>query len=135
MGGGGLAARAAELGSDRYDPAGLLAEFRAAPVMVPVTAEGSWWAADLGGVRWLYAFSSEAALSRFAVERDGGAGNEWSYVSVYGARLLDVALPGLGVPAGVVLDVAGPSPAFFPPGAGGVPGPATVALRGADRRG
>ncbi|MEV4558188.1 SseB family protein [Kitasatospora sp. NPDC049285] len=127
-----LAARAAELGTDRYDPAALLGEFRRSAVLVPVTGEGGWWAADAGGIRWIHAFSGEEAFSRFAVERDGRAGVEWSYVSVYGARLLDVAVPAAPVPTGVVLDVAGPAPAFFPPVRGIVPDAAALAGAGAD---
>lgn len=121
MGAAALAARATELGTEQYHPAALLAELRASAVLIPVTAEGFWWTADSGGVRWLYAFSSEATLGLFAVERDGRMGIEWSYVSVYGDRLLDVAIPAMSVPAGVVLDVAGPAPAFFPPMWGIVP--------------
>lgn len=126
----GVAERAAELGTDRYDPAALVGEFRRSVVLVPTVAEGGWWTADAGGIRWLYAFSSEASLSRFALERDGRAGVEWSYVSVYGARLLDVAVPAMDVPGGVVLDVAGPAPAFFPPMAGIVPDAVAVDVDG-----
>lgn len=40
------------------------------------------------GVRWLYAFSDESALARFALAR-GEGGREWAYQRWIGARLLD----------------------------------------------
>ncbi|WP_323189294.1 SseB family protein [Kitasatospora sp. NBC_00240] len=132
---GALAARAAELGTAAYDPDALIGEFRRSAVLVPVTADGGWWAADSGGIRWLHAFTGEAALARFAEQRDGRAGREWSYVTVYGARLLDVAVPAAPVPTGVVLDVAGPTPAFLPPMAGIVPDAAALDLTEEDGRG
>ncbi|GGV33339.1 hypothetical protein GCM10010495_57710 [Kitasatospora herbaricolor] len=130
-----LAARAAELGTTEYDPAALIGEFRRSAVLVPVTADGGWWAAESGGIRWLHAFTGEAALARFAQRRDASAGREWPYVTVYGARLLDVAVPAAPVPTGVVLDVAGPAPAFLPPMAGIVPDAAALDLAGEDGRG
>jgi hypothetical protein len=132
---GALAARAAEPGTADYDPAALIGEFRRSAVLVPTTADGGWWAAESGGIRWLHAFTGEAALARFAQRRDGRAGREWSYVTVYGARLLDVAVPAAPVPTGVVLDVAGPVPAFLPPMAGIVPDAAALDLAGVDGRG
>ncbi|MFD7985901.1 SseB family protein [Kitasatospora indigofera] len=132
---GALAARAAELGTADYDPAALIGEFRRSAVLVPVTADGGWWAAESGGIRWIHAFTDGAALSRFARQRDGRAGVEWSFATVYGARLLDVAVPAAPVPTGVVLDVAGPAPAFLPPMAGIVPDAAALDLTEEDGRG
>lgn len=132
---GALAARAAELGTADYDPAALIGEFRRSAVLVPVTADGGWWAAESGGIRWIHAFTDGAALSRFARQRDGRAGVEWSFATVYGARLLDVAVPAAPVPTGVVLDVAGPAPAFLPPLAGIVPDAAALDLAEEDGRG
>ncbi|GHH76751.1 hypothetical protein GCM10018781_48590 [Kitasatospora indigofera] len=132
---GALAARASELGTADYDPAALIGEFRRSAVLVPVTADGGWWAADSGGIRWIHAFTDGAALSRFARQRDGRAGVEWSFATVYGARLLDVAVPAAPVPTGVVLDVAGPAPAFLPPMAGIVPDAAALDLAEEDGRG
>ncbi|MFD0260048.1 SseB family protein [Kitasatospora indigofera] len=104
-------------------------------MLVPVTADGGWWAAESGGIRWIHAFTDGAALSRFARQRDGRAGVEWSFATVYGARLLDVAVPAAPVPTGVVLDVAGPAPAFLPPMAGIVPDAAALDLTEEDGRG
>lgn len=86
---------------------------------MPLTVE---W----GGVRWILAFSDEAALARFAVAR-GEGGHEWAYRRVLGARLLDVAVPAVGVACGVALDAAdGEDGVLFPPVTGIVPAAAAV---------
>ncbi|WP_420717355.1 SseB family protein [Streptomyces sp. WM6378] len=103
----------------RREFAALLGEFRRAAVLVPET-EGGWWTAEWGGIRWICAFSDEAALARFAIARGEGA-EEWAYQRVLGARLLDVAVPALGVPAGVALDAGSADGVVFPPVAGIVP--------------
>ncbi len=36
------------------------------------------------------------------------------YLTVRGDRLLDVAVPALGVPGGIAVDVAGEAPMLFP---------------------
>ncbi|GAA2735496.1 hypothetical protein [Streptomyces nogalater] len=94
----------------------LLGEFRRSAVLVPLDPETeSPLAADLGGVRWFYAFSDEGALARFAVTRGEGA-REWAYQRWLGARLLDAAVPAAGVPCGVALDCAdGDAGMVFPP--------------------
>ena len=75
---------------------------------------------DHGGVRWVLAFTGESEIARFAAahEKDDRAVD---YLSTRGARLLDVAVPELGVPGGVALDVAGKRPMFLPPVVGIVP--------------
>lgn len=93
-------------------------EFRRSVVLVP-TVGGEPLAGDLGGITWLYAFSGEDALGRFAVAR--GLGAAAPYLTVSGARLLDVAVPAMGVAAGVAVDVAGPAPFLLPPVHGIVP--------------
>ncbi|MEU8889001.1 SseB family protein [Streptomyces sp. NPDC048442] len=110
--------------------AALLGEFRRHTVLVPLDAHDSLWTAEWGGVRWICAFSDEAALARFAFAQ-GDAGREWPYRTVYGARLLDVMVPALGVPAGVALDAGSEDGALFPPVAGVVPEEAVVDLGGA----
>lgn len=72
-------------------------------------------AADQGGIRWIYAFTSERELAMFATGR-GGADAEVDYLTVRGDRLLEDALPSLGVPAGVAIDVAGENPVLVPVG-------------------
>ncbi|WP_246033541.1 SseB family protein [Streptomyces hundungensis] len=96
-----------------------LGEFRRTAVLVPEVG-GGWWTAEWGGIRWIHAFSDEAALARFAIAR-GEGDREWSFQRVLGARLLDVAVPALGVPAGVALDAGSPRGMIFPPVAGIVP--------------
>jgi hypothetical protein len=44
--------------------------------------------ADLGGIRFILAFSDEQALARYAQER-GEYRREWTYRTILGARLLD----------------------------------------------
>ncbi|MER6521516.1 SseB family protein [Streptomyces sp. NPDC001553] len=113
----------------RREFAVLLGEFRRTAVLVPIDPYGCLWTAEQGGVRWICAFSDEEALARFAAAQ-GDAGREWAYHSVFGARLLDVMVPMLGVPAGVALDVGSVDGMLFPPVAGVVPDSAVVDLGG-----
>ncbi|WP_225100407.1 hypothetical protein [Streptomyces sp. CoH27] len=98
-----------------------LATFRENAVLVPVRDRG-WLTADFGGVRWILAFSDEPALARYALAQGEGH-EEWTYETVLGARLLDVAVPEAGVPCGVALDAAdgAEQAVLFPPVAGIVP--------------
>lgn len=99
----------------------LVAAFREAVLLLPQAADGSVAAGDYGGLRWLYAFTSEAELASWVVAREGDAVAEQSYVTVLGSRVLDTALPAVGTPAGVAIDVAGAAPMFLPPVQGVVP--------------
>ncbi|WP_267242799.1 SseB family protein [Streptomyces sp. PR69] len=116
----------------RREFAALLGEFRRTAVLVPLDAHGSLWSAEQGGVRWICAFSDEAALARFAYAQ-GDPGREWEYRTVLGARLLDVMVPMLGVPAGVALDAGSEEGMLFPPVAGVVPDAAAVDFGGEQR--
>ncbi|MGJ5753253.1 hypothetical protein FB563_1380 [Streptomyces puniciscabiei] len=100
----------------------LLGEFRRTAVLVPLDAENNGLlTVDFGGVRWIYAFSNEHTMARFALAR-GEAGREWEYQRWLGARLLDAAVPAVGVPCGVALDVGSEDEgALFPPVRGIVP--------------
>lgn len=74
-----------------------------------------------GGVRWIYAFTDEESLARFAYAR-GDGDRAWEYVSVLGARLVDSVIPTLDAPAGVAVDVADEDGSMlFPPVVGIVP--------------
>ncbi|GAA3118229.1 hypothetical protein ACFQ0X_13220 [Streptomyces rectiviolaceus] len=88
----------------RREFAALLGEFRRTAVLLPLGEDACPLTADLNGVRWVYAFSDEAALARFAVTRGDGA-REWDYQCLLGARLLDGVVPAVGVPCGVALDI------------------------------
>ncbi|MFD6916544.1 SseB family protein [Streptomyces virginiae] len=114
------------------DPARLMGEFRRAVLLVPlaVAADGSaasagshggLMSAVRGGIRWLYAFTDEEALARFAEAR-GAADREWTYLSILGARLVDAVVPMVDGPAGIAVNVADQAGSmFFPPVAGIVP--------------
>ncbi|MFI5528153.1 SseB family protein [Kitasatospora sp. NPDC051853] len=114
------------------DPQLVLAEFRAALVLVPQTGPGGpVWTGDQGGIRWIHAFTDESELVAFARAR-GQQSGAVDYLTVRGSRLLDVGVAAVGVPAGVALNAAGSMPMLFPPVRGIVPD--TVALDGAGAR-
>ncbi|MFD9882005.1 hypothetical protein ACFWZT_11125 [Streptomyces alboflavus] len=100
----------------------VLGEFRRTPVLLPLGEHDAYpLIADFNGVRWIYAFSDEAALARFAVLR-GESDRPWDYQRLLGARLLDGIVPALGVPCGVALDVGSEGhESLFPPVTGIVP--------------
>ncbi|MGW3210394.1 hypothetical protein [Streptomyces sp. NPDC001135] len=110
----------------RREFAVLLGAFRRTAVLVPVDEEKAPLTGDYGGIRWIYAFSHETALARFAFAR-GEGDRAWAYRRVLGARLLDVGVPAAGVPCGVALDVGSEGEgALFPPVRGIVPEKAAV---------
>lgn len=116
-----------EVARRRREFAVLLGEFRRTPVLVPVDEHEAPLVGEWGGVRWIYAFSDEPALARFAFAR-GEGGREWVYRRVLGARLLDAGVPAAGVPCGVALDVGSEDGqgVLFPPVVGIVPDAAAV---------
>ena len=106
---------------ERHEFAVLLGEFRRTAVLVPTDSDNAPLVGDFGGIRWIYAFSNESALARFAIAR-GEGGREWPYQRLLGARLLDAAVPAVGVPCGVALDVGTEGEGvLFPPVTGIVP--------------
>ncbi|MFE7120166.1 SseB family protein [Streptomyces sp. NPDC057654] len=128
---------------ERGRPAAMVGELRRTAVLVPTAprrptaptdapGEDSLLSVEFGGIRWICAFTDEAALARFAAaRRAGGDGKDdgaadWEYRTVLGARLLDVVVPAVGVPAGVALDVGSEHPMMFPPVVGIVPDAAAV---------
>ena len=117
-----------------------LGEFRRSQVLVPMgalpgvdPAAEAPLTVDMGGVRWILAFTGEAALARYAAAR-GEAEREWRYRGVWGAALLDAAVPTVaqsGVPCGVLVDAAdGARGLVLPPVVGVVP--EDVAVDGPD---
>ncbi|MFF2805728.1 SseB family protein [Streptomyces sp. NPDC058000] len=115
-----LADEVAAFHEARPNPAALVGEFRRAVVMLPMVNDAIL-AADMDGIRWLYAFSGEDALSRFAAGRGSESATEWQYVTVSGARILDVLIPAIEGPAGVALDAGSAEGMLFPPVSGIVP--------------
>ncbi|WP_144386296.1 SseB family protein [Streptomyces sp. SAJ15] len=125
----------AAMRSGEGEPGALIGEFRRAAVLVPL-ADGGLMSAARDGIRWIYAFTDEEALSRFARARGAAPDEEWEYLSVLGARLLDIVIPSLGVPAGVAVNVADEDGSMLlPPARGIVPDAVAVdyAPNGADR--
>ncbi|MFI0779515.1 SseB family protein [Streptomyces sp. NPDC021212] len=109
------------------DPAAMVGEFRRTAVLVPLV-DDDFMTATYGGIHWIYAFTDELALARFAEVR-GAAREEWEFATVLGARLLDVMVPALDGPAGVALDVADEDGSMmFPPVKGIVPDEVAVDL-------
>ncbi|MFJ6760304.1 hypothetical protein ACIQNK_35455 [Streptomyces sp. NPDC091273] len=97
----------------------LLGEFRRTALLVPLPEgdDGGLMSGWQGGVRWIYAFTDEDALARFAVARGAGAEvREWEYLSILGARLVDAVIPTVDGPTGVAVDVADEDASMlFPP--------------------
>nr|WP_245607623.1 hypothetical protein [Streptomyces prunicolor] len=107
------------------DPRAMVGELRRAALLVPLDG-GGMWTGHLGGVRWIFAFTGEASLARFARSR-GNSQQAWEYAELLGARLLDEVVPGMGEPAGIAVDVAdGDGAMLFPPVLGIVPEAAAV---------
>ncbi|WP_374199328.1 hypothetical protein [Streptomyces sp. ISL-44] len=100
----------------------MLGEFRRSLLLAPLSGvEGGLMSGWQGGVRWIYAFTDEEALSRFAAAR-GASGQEWEYLAILGARLLDAVIPGGDGPTGVAVNVADEEGSMlFPPVVGIVP--------------
>ncbi|MFD3681618.1 hypothetical protein [Streptomyces sp. NPDC058613] len=103
----------------------LLGEFRRTALLVPLSEgdDGGLMSGWQGGVRWIYAFTDEEAVARFAVARGAGVGSrEWEYLSILGARLVDAVIPAVAGPTGVAVDVADEGGSMlFPPVVGIVP--------------
>ncbi|MFH8567319.1 SseB family protein [Streptomyces sp. NPDC017993] len=115
-----LADEVAAVHEGQADPAALVGEFRRTHILIPV-ANDSLMSADLDGIRWLYAFTDEEALARFATSRGSEPDTEWHYLTASGARVLDVLIPAIEGPTGVALDAGSEQGMLFPPVAGIVP--------------
>ncbi|WP_206308369.1 SseB family protein [Streptomyces sp. A1277] len=123
--GAALAERIAERRSGVGDPRALVGEMRRSVLLVPMSGD-RLWSARLGGVRWVYGFTDEVALARFA--RHHAPGDQpMDYAALLGARIVDEVVPALGEPAGLAVDVATEDGSmFFPPVVGIVPESAAV---------
>ena len=97
--------------SGQGDLRAVVGEFRRSEVLVAVV-DGSVLSAEAGGVRWLFAFTDEAALERFAQARGEGVPG---WVPVRGARLLDQVVPAIGGPVGIAVDAGSGAGLVLPP--------------------
>ncbi|MEV7511793.1 hypothetical protein AB0O57_27950 [Streptomyces sp. NPDC091201] len=131
----GLVAEIAAYREGRGDPGRLVGEFRRALLLLPRAdgstgsgVQGGLMSALSGGVRWLYAFTDEDSLARFARAR-GEGDREWPYLAMLGGRLVDAVVPQSACPMGVAVNVAdGDGAMLFPPVSGIVPDPFAVDL-------
>ncbi|MFF8193923.1 hypothetical protein ACF05L_24420 [Streptomyces bobili] len=135
--GAALAEQIADRRAGTGDSRALLGELRRARMLVPLD-RGGLWTGRFGGVRWVFAFTGEEALARFAQSRARESGSAqdsvrpWEFAELLGARLLDEIIPEMGEPAGIAVDVADPDGSMlFPPAMGIVPD--TVAVDAPDR--
>lgn len=106
--------------SGQGDLRAVVGEFRRAEVLVPVL-DDSLLSAEAGGIRWLFAFTDDAALERFAQARGEAVPER---VPVYGARLLDQVIPEAakaGGPVGIAADAGSAAGMVLPPVSGVVP--------------
>ncbi|MFG2297749.1 hypothetical protein [Streptomyces sp. NPDC048603] len=125
----GLVEEIARVRAGQGDPGRLVGEFRRTALLVPL-ARGGLMSGHQGGVRWIYAFTDEEALARFAVRRGLPAHEELEFLSVLGARLVDGIVPELDGPTGVAVDVADEDGSMlFPPVGGIVPDAVAVDVR------
>ncbi|MDO0914488.1 SseB family protein [Streptomyces sp. DT2A-34] len=112
----------AEAGSG--DLRAVVGEFRRSELLVPVV-DGSLLSVEAGGIRWLFAFTDDAALTRFAEARGETIDER---VPAYGAWLLDRVIPRVGGPVGVAVDAGSAAGMVLPPVAGIVPDAVAVAV-------
>ncbi|MER5445599.1 SseB family protein [Streptomyces sp. NPDC002766] len=130
MGADALRLRLTDLTANQQgDPRAAVGEFRRSEVLVPVV-DDSVLSVEAGGIRWLFAFTDDAALERFARARGEAVPER---VPVYGARLLDQVIPRLGGPAGIAVDAGSPTGMVLPPVRGVVPDEAAVDAAGVTR--
>ncbi|WP_244461338.1 DUF6531 domain-containing protein [Rhodococcus sp. ZPP] len=67
-----------------------------------------------GGLHWICAFTSEREYARYSLAREQHP-SACRFHTIFGWRLMDVLIPALTRPTGVVIDVAGDNPIAFPP--------------------
>lgn len=130
----GLTGEIAAIREGTGDAGRLVGEFRRAVLLVPIPdgPGGGLMSGVSGGIRWVYAFTDEEAMARFAHAR-GELDRDWPYLSMLGARLVVAALPEAQGPAGVVVNVADRDGSmFFPPVVGIVPDAVAVDLVSGD---
>ncbi|MFE7273880.1 SseB family protein [Streptomyces sp. NPDC057623] len=92
-------------------------EFRRSEVLVPVV-DDSLVSVEAAGIRWIFAFTDDAALTRFAEARGETLDER---VPAYGAWLLDRVIPRVQGPVGIAVDAGSATGMILPPVAGIVP--------------
>ncbi|MCQ4119488.1 SseB family protein [Rhodococcus tibetensis] len=95
-------------------PARLSVALRSATVLIPITEDDRVLISTFGGLDWFCAFTSEQEYARYVLVRDEHAG-PCRFHTVFGWRLMDILIPALDRPTGIVIDVAGVVPMAFPP--------------------
>lgn len=95
------------------DGASLVESLRSSELLVPSAADGAPLTTELDGVTWVLAFTSEQALAVYAAAR-GPVARSTYFLNLPGSLLLDVALPALGRPGGLAVDLGGGYPMLFP---------------------
>ncbi|MFJ3188360.1 SseB family protein [Streptomyces halstedii] len=127
-----LAQRISEQRAGVGNAQALVGEMRRTVLLVPSVGPGLW-SARSGGVRWICAFTDDAALARFAVHH--GLGDRlMDYVALLGARIVDEIVPALDEPGGLAVDIANEDGAmFFPPVTGIVPDSVAVDAGAAEK--
>lgn len=83
-------------------------------LVLPWDDDESVVSAEQDGIRWVYAFTSEPDVARYALRRGAARDTDVPYLAIRGERLLDVRSD---VPWGVAIDVAGAHPFLLPQGA------------------
>ncbi|MFF0147201.1 type III secretion system (T3SS) SseB-like protein [Amycolatopsis sulphurea] len=117
----GLTAWVGHVRAGRGGAGEMVAEFRETVVHVPTDRHGEPLASTADGIEWVYAFTSQEELRRWAAARGE---DSVQYLTTRGHRLLDVPA---ARPTGVALDVAGEAPMLLPP-AQGIVSPARVVV-------
>ena len=117
-------------GSGQGDLRAAVGEFRRSEVLVPVV-DDSLLSAESGGIRWIFVFTDEAALQRFAEARGEAVPER---IPVSGARLLDRVVPAVAGPVGVAVDAGSEAGLALPPVTGIVPDAVAVDAASAGAR-
>ncbi|WP_460697305.1 SseB family protein [Nocardia thraciensis] len=95
-------------------PDALVAAFRDAALLVPLTDDDRISTCEVGGVWWIAAFTSEEEFARYLARRGAASGGELRYHTLCGWRLGEYAAE-CEDPTGVMIDAVGPAPMAFPP--------------------
>ncbi|WP_109508515.1 SseB family protein [Nocardioides speluncae] len=95
------------------DGESLVESLRRSELLVPSAADGAPLTTELDGVLWVLAFTSEQALAVYADAR-GAVTRSTYFLTLPGSLLQDVALPALGRPGGIAVDLGSAFPMLFP---------------------